>query len=187
MFTSSSSSYMIIFWHRLHLHGIRSCMYFCLASLNMCNSSTCQYISRSLTLCVKQVSHHPTLIACHCEGRGWKFWADTNIHSKFWGRSIQLDPVGVLTLEFSDGEIFQWSKVCIVKSHYLLLIVYILSKINVMIIVVSTIRSPPRSIILSLGKYTVIIMGTWIYVVIVHIHADSSSKSRRSLIEILAR
>ncbi|KAG8362689.1 hypothetical protein BUALT_Bualt05G0074200 [Buddleja alternifolia] len=58
-----------------------------------------------------EVSHHPTLIACHCEGKGWKFWCDTNIKSKFWGRSIQLDPVGTLNLEFDDGEIFQWSKV----------------------------------------------------------------------------
>ncbi|PRQ37522.1 putative oxysterol-binding protein [Rosa chinensis] len=57
------------------------------------------------------VSHHPTLIACHCEGRGWKFWADSNLRSKFWGRSIQLDPVGVISVEFDDGEIFQWSKV----------------------------------------------------------------------------
>ena len=24
---------------------------------------------------------------------------------------IQLDPVGMLTLEFDDGEVFQWSKV----------------------------------------------------------------------------
>lgn len=62
-------------------------------------------------LCVKQVSHHPTVVACHCEGRGWRFWADSNIRSKFWGRSIQLDPMGLLTLEFDDGEIFQWSKV----------------------------------------------------------------------------
>ncbi|KAK8516349.1 hypothetical protein V6N12_068956 [Hibiscus sabdariffa] len=59
----------------------------------------------------EKVSHHPTLIACHCEGKGWKFWADSNLRTKFWGRSIQLDPVGVLTLEFDDGEIFQWSKV----------------------------------------------------------------------------
>ncbi|RZR92892.1 hypothetical protein BHM03_00021268 [Ensete ventricosum] len=51
------------------------------------------------------------LIACHCEGRGWKFWGDSNLRSKFWGQSIQLDPVGVLTLEFDDGEIFHWSKV----------------------------------------------------------------------------
>ncbi|KAK6923315.1 Oxysterol-binding protein, partial [Dillenia turbinata] len=59
----------------------------------------------------EKVSHHPMIIACHCEGRGWKFWGDTNLKSKFWGRSIQLDPEGVLTLAFDDGEVFQWSKV----------------------------------------------------------------------------
>ncbi|KAF8075411.1 hypothetical protein N665_1095s0002 [Sinapis alba] len=59
----------------------------------------------------EKVSHHPTVIACHCESKGWKFWGDTNLRSKFWGRSIQLEPVGVLTLEFDDGETFQWSKV----------------------------------------------------------------------------
>ncbi|EFH44023.1 oxysterol-binding family protein [Arabidopsis lyrata subsp. lyrata] len=48
---------------------------------------------------------------CPCEGKGWKFWGDTNLRSKFWGRSIQVEPVGVLTLEFDDGEVFQWSKV----------------------------------------------------------------------------
>lgn len=58
-----------------------------------------------------QVSHHPMIVACHCEGTGWKFWGDSNLKSKFWGRSIQLDPVGVLTLEFDDGEVYQWSKV----------------------------------------------------------------------------
>ncbi|KAG5384428.1 hypothetical protein IGI04_035898 [Brassica rapa subsp. trilocularis] len=57
------------------------------------------------------VSHHPMVVACHCDGTGWKFWADSNLKSKFWGRSIQLDPVGVLTLQFDDGEILQWSKV----------------------------------------------------------------------------
>ncbi|XP_034918661.1 oxysterol-binding protein-related protein 1C isoform X2 [Populus alba] len=59
----------------------------------------------------KMVSHHPMVVACHCEGRGWKFWGESDLKSKFWGRSIQLDPVGTLTLEFDDGEIFQWSKV----------------------------------------------------------------------------
>ena len=61
-----------------------------------------------------QVSHHPMIVACHCEGTGWKFWGDSNLKSKFWGRSIQLDPVGTLTLEFDDGEVFQWSKVYII-------------------------------------------------------------------------
>lgn len=51
------------------------------------------------------------IVACHCDGTGWKLWGDSNLKSKFWGRSIQLDPVGILTLEFDDGEVFQWSKV----------------------------------------------------------------------------
>lgn len=59
----------------------------------------------------EKVSHHPTIVACHCEGRGWRFYGDSNVKSKFWGRSIQVDPVGILTLEFADGEVFQWSKV----------------------------------------------------------------------------
>jgi len=63
-----------------------------------------------------QVSHHPMIVACHCEGTGWKFYGDSNLKSKFWGRSIQLDPVGILTLEFDDGEVFQWSKVYLTTS-----------------------------------------------------------------------
>ncbi|TVU48696.1 hypothetical protein EJB05_08341, partial [Eragrostis curvula] len=59
----------------------------------------------------EKVSHHPMVMACHSEGSGWKFWGDSNIESKFWGQTIQLDPVGVLTLEFDDGETLRWSKV----------------------------------------------------------------------------
>ncbi|KAL5558345.1 hypothetical protein UlMin_034556 [Ulmus minor] len=69
------------------------------------------YPDKGLRFFSEKVSHHPMVVACHCEGTGWKFWGDSNLKSKFWGRSIQLDPVGVLTLEFDDGEIFQWSKV----------------------------------------------------------------------------
>uniref|UniRef100_A0A0E0I7C2 PH domain-containing protein n=1 Tax=Oryza nivara TaxID=4536 RepID=A0A0E0I7C2_ORYNI len=66
---------------------------------------------RGVRFFAEKVSHHPMLIACHCEGKGWKFWGDSNLKSKFWGQSIQVDPIGVLTVEFDDGEIFQWSKV----------------------------------------------------------------------------
>lgn len=69
------------------------------------------YPDKGLRFFSEKVSHHPTLIACHCEGKGWKFWGDSNIHTKFGGRSIQLDPIGVLTVEFDDGEVFRWSKV----------------------------------------------------------------------------
>ncbi|KAH0858894.1 hypothetical protein HID58_087155 [Brassica napus] len=69
------------------------------------------YPDKGLRFFSEKVSHHPMVVACHCDGTGWKFWADSNLKSKFWGRSIQLDPVGVLTLKFDDGEILQWSKV----------------------------------------------------------------------------
>ncbi|KAI4307317.1 hypothetical protein L6164_030519 [Bauhinia variegata] len=69
------------------------------------------YPDKGLRFFSEKVSHHPMIVACHCDGTGWKFWGDSNLKSKFWGRSIQLDPVGILTLEFDDGEIFQWSKV----------------------------------------------------------------------------
>ncbi|KAL5225264.1 hypothetical protein ABZP36_011903 [Zizania latifolia] len=69
------------------------------------------YPEKGIRFFSEKVSHHPMVMACHCEGKGWKFWGDSNLKSKFWGQSIQLDPSGVLTLEFDDGETFQWSKV----------------------------------------------------------------------------
>ncbi|KAF3783527.1 Oxysterol-binding protein-related protein 2A [Nymphaea thermarum] len=69
------------------------------------------YPDKGVRFLSEKVSHHPTIIACHSEGNGWKLWADSNLKTKFWGHAIQLDPVGVLTLEFADGEVFQWSKV----------------------------------------------------------------------------
>ncbi|GAB2290853.1 Oxysterol-binding protein- protein 1C [Dionaea muscipula] len=69
------------------------------------------YPDKGIRFFSEKVSHHPMIVACHCEGSGWKLWGDSNLRSKFRGRSIQLDPVGVLTLEFDDGEVFQWSKV----------------------------------------------------------------------------
>ncbi|KAL9173289.1 hypothetical protein ABFS82_03G103800 [Erythranthe guttata] len=69
------------------------------------------YPDKGLRFFSEKVSHHPMIVACHCEGTGWKFYGDSNLKSKFWGRSIQLDPVGTLTVEFDDGEVFQWNKV----------------------------------------------------------------------------
>ncbi|KAG0485279.1 hypothetical protein HPP92_009358 [Vanilla planifolia] len=69
------------------------------------------YPDKGLRFISEKISHHPMIVACHCEGTGWKFWGESNLKSKFWGRSIQIDPVGCLTLEFDDGEVFQWSKV----------------------------------------------------------------------------
>ncbi|KAI5079641.1 hypothetical protein GOP47_0005120 [Adiantum capillus-veneris] len=69
------------------------------------------YPDKGVRFISEKVSHHPMIVACHCEGKDWLFWGDCDLKSKFWGRSIQLDPTGQLTLEFSNGQRFQWSKV----------------------------------------------------------------------------
>ena len=58
-----------------------------------------------------QVVHHPTVIAAHAWGRDWQFAGDVDLRSKFWGRSIELQPVGTLMLNFADGDQYSWHKV----------------------------------------------------------------------------
>lgn len=58
-----------------------------------------------------KVVHHPTIIAAHAWGRQWQFAGDVDLRSKFWGRSIELHPVGVLKLTFADGDQYSWHKV----------------------------------------------------------------------------
>lgn len=59
----------------------------------------------------EKVVHHPTIMAAYCEGRTWIFEGDGELRSKFWGRSIELQPVGVCKLTFHDGESFTWQKI----------------------------------------------------------------------------
>jgi oxysterol-binding protein 1 len=51
----------------------------------------------------EKVSHHPTIIAANAEGRSWTYYGDADLKSKFWGRSIELRPEGLLRLTFNDG------------------------------------------------------------------------------------
>lgn len=53
-------------------------------------------------LCEKVV-HHPTIIAAVAEGSGWSLQGDAEVKSKFWGRSIELIPEGVLQVLVGGG------------------------------------------------------------------------------------
>ncbi|KAK9801882.1 hypothetical protein WJX73_007191 [Symbiochloris irregularis] len=66
---------------------------------------------QGMRLLIEKVVHHPTVIAAHAWGQGWEFAGDVDLKNKFWGRSIELQPVGVLILTFADGEQFVWRKV----------------------------------------------------------------------------
>eukprot|EP00330_Aristerostoma_sp_ATCC50986_P000466 CAMPEP_0114594506 /NCGR_PEP_ID=MMETSP0125-20121206/16163_1 /TAXON_ID=485358 ORGANISM="Aristerostoma sp., Strain ATCC 50986" /NCGR_SAMPLE_ID=MMETSP0125 /ASSEMBLY_ACC=CAM_ASM_000245 /LENGTH=306 /DNA_ID=CAMNT_0001794879 /DNA_START=1332 /DNA_END=2252 /DNA_ORIENTATION=+ len=42
----------------------------------------------------EQVSHHPPISAGHAEGPDFVWYGDTNIKSQFWGKSMEVTPLG---------------------------------------------------------------------------------------------
>ncbi|CAG5123391.1 unnamed protein product, partial [Candidula unifasciata] len=46
----------------------------------------------------EQVSHHPPVSACHCESKNFKLWQDVRIKTKFWGKSMEIQPLGHVNL-----------------------------------------------------------------------------------------
>lgn len=65
----------------------------------------------------EQVSHHPPMLAQHCEGRGWRCWQEFSMSSKFRGKYLQVIPLGVVHLELLSGGHFTWHKVTTVVHN----------------------------------------------------------------------
>lgn len=74
---------------------------------------TYEYVDgeRGVRFIAEKVVHHPTILAGHAEGRAWTLAADLEAKSKFWGRCIELKPLGRIEVRFADGEVITWNKV----------------------------------------------------------------------------
>lgn len=60
----------------------------------------------------EQVSHHPPIVAIHCEGKNWKCWQEFTMATKFRGKYLQLIPSGLAFVEFEEtGNLYCWRKV----------------------------------------------------------------------------
>nr|XP_020659766.1 oxysterol-binding protein-related protein 6 isoform X4 [Pogona vitticeps] len=60
----------------------------------------------------EQVSHHPPISACHCESKNFVFWQDIRWKNKFWGKSMEILPIGTLNLTLPRyGDCYVWNKV----------------------------------------------------------------------------
>ena len=68
----------------------------------------------------EKVVHHPTILAAVAEGRGWKWDTAGELKSKFWGRSVEVIPVGTLTLKFHDGEVITYNKVTTLVNNIII-------------------------------------------------------------------
>eukprot|EP01123_Difflugia_compressa_P013234 TRINITY_DN6018_c0_g1_i1.p1 TRINITY_DN6018_c0_g1~~TRINITY_DN6018_c0_g1_i1.p1 ORF type:complete len:457 (-),score=52.38 TRINITY_DN6018_c0_g1_i1:115-1437(-) len=59
----------------------------------------------------EQVSHHPPISACICEGDGWTITGHAEVKTKFWGRSLEIYPVGAQTLTIHPyKDVYVWNK-----------------------------------------------------------------------------
>ncbi|XP_025063892.1 oxysterol-binding protein-related protein 3 isoform X2 [Alligator sinensis] len=58
----------------------------------------------------EQVSHHPPISACHAESANFAFWQDMRWKNKFWGKSMEIVPIGT-THATLPADHFVWNKV----------------------------------------------------------------------------
>lgn len=68
----------------------------------------------------EQVCHHPPISACYCDSPDYAFWTEVNVKSKFWGKSLEIHPMGVCHVSLPlhgvakddpKTEHFSWKKV----------------------------------------------------------------------------
>ncbi|XP_066484044.1 oxysterol-binding protein-related protein 7 [Tiliqua scincoides] len=60
----------------------------------------------------EQVCHHPPISACHAESDNFVFWQDMKWKNKFWGKSLEIIPVGTVNVLLPRfGDHYEWNKV----------------------------------------------------------------------------
>ncbi|XP_055611137.1 oxysterol-binding protein-related protein 2 isoform X2 [Uranotaenia lowii] len=60
----------------------------------------------------EQVSHHPPISAFHASSDSFSFHGSIHPKLKFWGKSVEIQPKGVVTVEFPKlGEAYSWTNV----------------------------------------------------------------------------
>ena len=52
-------------------------------------------------LLTEQVCHHPPISAFHVESKSYKFHGSIHPKLNFWGRSVNINPKGMITLELT--------------------------------------------------------------------------------------
>ncbi|KAI9572777.1 Oxysterol-binding protein-domain-containing protein [Boletus coccyginus] len=57
----------------------------------------------------EKVSHNPVVIAYHAEGDGWELHGTSAGKTKFWGKSLEIIPLGTTQLKIGDDQ-YEWNK-----------------------------------------------------------------------------
>ncbi|XP_045575158.1 oxysterol-binding protein-related protein 3 isoform X3 [Salmo salar] len=72
----------------------------------------CDRPDKGLRFIAEQVSHHPPISACHADSKNYIFWQDMRWKNKFWGKSMEIVPVGTTHVILPGfGDHYEWNKV----------------------------------------------------------------------------
>ncbi|KAG7459596.1 hypothetical protein MATL_G00212350 [Megalops atlanticus] len=72
----------------------------------------CIHEDRGFRYVSEQVSHHPPISACHAESENFTFWQDQRWKNKFWGKSLEVIPTGMVNVTLPRfGDHYEWNKV----------------------------------------------------------------------------
>ncbi|KAM3859505.1 oxysterol-binding protein-related protein 7 [Diretmus argenteus] len=72
----------------------------------------CVREDRGFRLISEQVCHHPPISACHAESKSFSFWQDQRWKNKFWGKSLEIMPTGMVNVTLPRyGDHYEWNKV----------------------------------------------------------------------------
>nr|XP_046233211.1 oxysterol-binding protein-related protein 7 [Scatophagus argus] len=72
----------------------------------------CVREDRGFRLISEQVCHHPPISACHAESENFSFWQDQRWKNKFWGKSLEILPTGMVNVTLPRyGDHYEWNKV----------------------------------------------------------------------------
>uniref|UniRef100_A0A3P9IJE2 Oxysterol-binding protein n=1 Tax=Oryzias latipes TaxID=8090 RepID=A0A3P9IJE2_ORYLA len=72
----------------------------------------CNRPDKGFRFVAEQVSHHPPISACHAESKNFVFWQDVRCKNKFWGKSLEIVPVGTTHVTLPGfGDHYEWNKV----------------------------------------------------------------------------
>lgn len=72
----------------------------------------CNREDKGFRFLAEQVSHHPPISACYAKSRNFIFWQEARVKTKFWGKSMEFQPLGKVHLSFpNSGDTYVWNKV----------------------------------------------------------------------------
>jgi len=69
----------------------------------------------------EQVSHHPPISVFHVQGQGYTFWGSIQPKIRFWGRTVDISPIGNVYLKLKrHKETYSWKYVdCTVRNIFM--------------------------------------------------------------------